>query len=123
MKTEENKMSEIERQLSDIAANKLAQLLIEKRRFEEWARSHGKLSLERAGLSASTRKGLFPSCYLEDETEVAWRSWANKPAAPAQEPLADLLIEVADVLAGQNWRGDLVEALRDAAQPAQAPKS
>lgn len=36
--------------------------------------------------------------------------------------LPELLTEVADVLAEQNWRGDLVEALRDAAQLA-APAS
>lgn len=33
----------------------------------------------------------------------------------AAQPNARLLNEVADVLAEQNWRGDLVEALRDAA--------
>lgn len=52
----------------------------------------------------------------------AWQARAAIAAHLAQHPKAEqpayagLMLEAADVLAGQNWRGDLVEQLRDAAR-------
>lgn len=59
--------------------------------FELWARRLGGLDLRKAvspefGGIPSSLRGLCPATYYSDETESAWRAWANKPPQMVQHP-------------------------------------
>jgi len=50
----------------------------DKEGFEKWATGQG-LSLEPVGARMKTRGGVPLPTYFEDQTEFAWRGWANRP--------------------------------------------
>lgn len=74
-----------------------AQAVDEREAFEKWARKESdRLGLELAK-DMTCCDGRFPATYREQETETAWRAWANKPraalsaqptVAAEQEPVA-----------------------------------
>lgn len=73
----------------------IARMTAEQNAFEQWAQSHGGLSLKPVGTGGGSRNGRFPAIYWNDETEIAWRAWANKAATvaasqPAQGEFANL---------------------------------
>ena len=46
--------------------------------FQEFARMQGLNITPTDPHTLTSRKGLFPATYFEDETEYAWRGWANR---------------------------------------------
>lgn len=82
--------------LAALAATQPAAVPDDQAGFEAWATGHGGLPLDAAGDAISTDDGLHFPTYKFGRTEIAWRAWANKPAAalvasvaqpvPATEP-------------------------------------
>ncbi len=92
--------------------------------FEIWAKSHGSISLTLVGLHGKTQEGLYPATYWKDETEIAWRAWANKPM-PDTEALKSRIAELSEecIRLDAGWHKanlDILEA-QIAAQAGQAP--
>jgi hypothetical protein len=62
------------------------QVVDEREAFEKWARKESdRLGLELAK-DMTCCDGRFPATYREQETETAWRAWANKPRASLAQP-------------------------------------
>lgn len=80
----ESPQTRMDARSSPLVAQTVAQ---EREAFEKWVRRES----SRIDLTPSKdlfcRDGRFPATYWSEETETAWRAWANKPAAlaaPAQ---------------------------------------
>jgi len=63
-----------------------------KQEFENWAISHGGLSLIPAN-DGECENGWFPATYAYSMTEIAWRAFANRRTQPeATKPVQDLSV-------------------------------
>jgi hypothetical protein len=81
----------------DVAARDTAARHGDRKGFEAFAVQQGLALNPVPADTCCTRRGVGPATYLEDETEFAWRGWANRPVPLLEADDADWDPEARDI--------------------------